>query len=214
MKIISNFRDYYDVCQKYGQDKRVVYTRNTQDSHEVKLPFNIKQYSFIGEIFTSIPTIKSYTIKNEKFSDDSKLTMDLTNGLVGFCGKWYPHIKMDVSQRTTSLVPNLTPTFSVYSYSLNDFILNLEKYKFNNFKEYIYKIRSRYKHKKDNDFNVVNLEKYFKKYSGIADKSNIFSEQKCPIFFVKGVWRSVFQSDAENMKVILNPNLHKLNCSF
>ena len=210
MKIISNFRDYYDVCQKYGQDKRVVYTRNTQDSHEVKLPFNIKQYSFIGEIFTNVPVLRSWDIRNEKFSNEHNLTVGFSNGLVGFCGKWYPHIRMDITQ-INNINLTISSNFFVYSYSLDEFLFNLERYKFNDFKEFIYRTKTRYKHKKDNDFNVVNLEKYFKKYSGIADKSNIFSEQKCPIVFVKGVWRSVFQSDADNMKVIMNPNLHKLN---
>jgi hypothetical protein len=75
MKIISSFKDYYDNCQGYGFDPKLIYIRKTE--HIVISPDSelMKIFSGIRKKISLMPYISSPII---------------SRGLVGFCGKLYP----------------------------------------------------------------------------------------------------------------------------
>ena len=72
MRIISQFRDYYDVVQKEGQDQTLIYIRDKKEVEPRSYPFvnwyNFKSYWQFEDLHT-----KAYTI--------------------GFCGKVYSAIE-------------------------------------------------------------------------------------------------------------------------
>lgn len=81
MIIKSNFKDYYDCIQAYGQDKDVVYIRNKK---EIRKGYKTKTFNILGEEHWSLPgyggiTGSYRTIKGIYFHNYS----------VGFCGKMY-----------------------------------------------------------------------------------------------------------------------------
>jgi hypothetical protein len=82
MRIISDFRDYYDAVQATGQDQTLIYTRKRE---EIKLP----DYVF--------PAI----IHPGYFSH--QFTLHLEQHIVGFCGKVYPVLELapDSSSKPT-----------------------------------------------------------------------------------------------------------------
>jgi hypothetical protein len=74
MRIISSFRDYYDGCQKHGQDREVVYVRETKE-----IVINAEDKKFDQFYSSSKPKLRS-------------LNGRVVRGtvLVGFAGKIYP----------------------------------------------------------------------------------------------------------------------------
>lgn len=66
MRIISEFKDYYDAIQAYGVDPSIVYVRETTNKIEKKTVYN----SFSSDIYNM----------GEMY-------------LIGFCGKLYPMIR-------------------------------------------------------------------------------------------------------------------------
>lgn len=72
MRIISNFRDYYDVVQAQGQDRTLVYMRNKIVDKKPKF---------------SLPLWYDY---GSSTIDGDGTVLDASSVMVGFCGKVYP----------------------------------------------------------------------------------------------------------------------------
>lgn len=75
MRIISKFRDYYDIGLSYGIDEALVYVRETKDGPHLSIPKADK-------IIKSMPwgLMRNSTLLNGYISP----------GLLGFCGRLYP----------------------------------------------------------------------------------------------------------------------------
>ena len=201
MKIISNFHDYYDVCQKHGQDTRVVYIRHTPDSNVQKVSFKKKQYPFIWTMVEEFPCNNLYT----EPSDKNDYTLDLKLRFLGFCGKWYPFFHLLIQSRSSI---NYRPDINIYCYSPSSFIEALEKYNFLKYKETLFTKKS--KHIYSSQLKYRDIEVYFNKFSGIADKSNIFVTEKCPVILIEeSSYRMTFASEA--FTIVTNPNLSTID---
>jgi hypothetical protein len=84
VRIISNFHDYYDSVQKYGQDKSIVYLRKNQelDLQEVKRSFPGKY----DELFN---------MKFHEWSRCGELNRTYFK-LLFFCGVIYPIVELEM----------------------------------------------------------------------------------------------------------------------
>lgn len=94
IRIISDFKDYYDCMQAHGQDMTEVYMRRPE-CVEYDRPVPHWSKSSPGN-FWPFPTIKNtYSDRNRKFS--------LVEHIVGFCGKIYPvlHLRKNVTDDWT-----------------------------------------------------------------------------------------------------------------
>ena len=112
MKIISNFRDYYDCIMSTGIDKTVIYNRNikTIDFHE------IFSYKKIQE-----PQLKF--IINQTAVIESKSIFDyfsFQTFLIGFCNYIYPCILMTEYQNNQNK--------NTYIYTTDELRLKMLKY--------------------------------------------------------------------------------------
>lgn len=75
MRIISNFKDYYDIGMTYGQDPALIYLRKTE---EVPVEDRLRK------IITASPYCISYPGR--------PYGIELDVHLIGFCGKLYPFV--------------------------------------------------------------------------------------------------------------------------
>ena len=102
MRIISNFKDYYDSCLAYGSDKSLIYTRK-----EKKQNLN-KVYSYSNDLF-----YQSDGDKGQEYVSEIKRFM------VGFCGNLYPalHVVTRIGPSESFCVEsgNRSKSFIVYS---------------------------------------------------------------------------------------------------
>lgn len=83
MRIISKFKDYYDGCQGYGRDPKLVYVRerkeielNWNEHHEIKEQEMLQALKPLSEIWSAMPSFGKYYEHN--------------SGCIAFCGKVYP----------------------------------------------------------------------------------------------------------------------------
>jgi len=88
MRIISEFRDYYDCVQAHGQDQGFVYLRNPEIvEYDHQAPHRSKNSP--GN-FWPFPEIRGNVTRSHK--------LYIREYIVGFCGKVYPalHLRKDV----------------------------------------------------------------------------------------------------------------------
>ena len=81
MRIISNFHDYYDCGQRYGQDQSLIYLRHPRVDVYYKQIHYKKNETFKDEKFP-LPTCKAIHNYGK--------TIYFHQYIVGFCGKIYP----------------------------------------------------------------------------------------------------------------------------
>jgi hypothetical protein len=81
MRILSNFVDYYDGVQKYGQDLHMLYLRK---SETIYLPYEHNSRHYKSDLRYYMRHI------NCNFLTD----IDTPVYLIGFCGKFYPCVKV------------------------------------------------------------------------------------------------------------------------
>ena len=74
MRIISDFSDYYDCVQAYGQDKNCVYNRIT------KSVYRNKQYT--------------HSYSDYYYTKNQDVTHYIDFGYIGFCGNYYNYVRV------------------------------------------------------------------------------------------------------------------------
>jgi hypothetical protein len=76
MRIISNFKDYYDSVNSFGQDLTLVYTRKESSRYIVEVKGNtaLPEYPHIGYLYSDI---QYYPM------------------VIGFCGNLYPCVRFE-----------------------------------------------------------------------------------------------------------------------
>jgi len=155
MRIVSNFKDYYDCIQGMGQDQSVVYIRKTEEI-ERGYPFRtLRSWSYYGNKIR----INHYT--------------------VGFCGKVYPLLKV------TDVVENAQQpeAFCYTASNVNEFIESNYKEKeieayYNNKAYFYYKSPFPLKCKTVKEY----FEEYAKSQNVYQ---YMFEKYNCPIFLAK-----------------------------
>lgn len=101
MKLISKFRDYYDIGLSVGIDERIRYIRHT---NEIKIP-NIEQIEAFKPLvdFLNLTPSVGFTDKLGKGTKCQIEEVDYPMFLF-FCGKVYPMINMQISASERLLV--------------------------------------------------------------------------------------------------------------
>lgn len=103
MRIISKFHDYYDSAMSHGQDRSVVFIRNS----EIQKP----------PVPISGMNIKSPRIhKNETFK--------IFYGVIGFCGKTYPFARFEEDYFENDIYHSIRD----YAYSYEEYKILCEEY--------------------------------------------------------------------------------------
>ena len=174
MVVISDFKDYYDCAQAYGQDKSLVYKRFQkvmeldQDSINSSWEFILKQSGNKKAI--TFPTyyqsewlIKSDFLKVKQFT-------------IGFCGKIYGLLIIEKNTHSSEIK-------SKFCYNIED----VDKFVKDNFKNRFYQSFCQKEYNRKNPWpsgqRKYAFEKYFKSVEECKDKYlDLFVNEHCPIF--------------------------------
>ncbi len=196
MKIISNFKDYYDCIQGMGQDQTLLYVRNKKEIKYKEQP--------------SLPNVSCY-YRDKKFYNRSHT--------VGFCGKLYPilQIKFFENTKNIALEPpavkiGLTTCFNAEDVDnfMKDNLKNkdLELY-FD--KQYINTGWWRY----DDKLKQITFKRIFEEFNKHKDNyKELFEQYHCPIF-IKTTANNLTNNRTKNEydakhKFIINGNLREV----
>lgn len=127
MKIISNFKDYYDGIQKYGSDSQIRYRRITEKGNikphlppvtYVRFPAIKKENSLLPEL-----SVRAFTSKEN-------VNLQFEPFIVFFCNKMYTGIRT-LYQKDLSLKADLEIKWAFqYSYTYAAFLAECERLKF------------------------------------------------------------------------------------
>tara|TARA_Y100000034_G_scaffold8165_2_gene8949 strand:+ start:17497 stop:18261 length:765 start_codon:yes stop_codon:yes gene_type:complete len=164
MRIISNFRDYYDCVQAHGQDQGFVYVRNPET-----LNFAYNEWTDPdGMGIWSFPYIRSAYSRSKFY---------LTEHIIGFCGKIYPVIELRKEATSDPVV----------CYNVEDVVnfINGAGFKKKEIEEFNGAGKKRYNYWRTNwhDPNKKTFEKFFAKCVEQHEQhEGIFLKSGCPIF--------------------------------
>lgn len=103
MRIISDFKDYYDWAQSLGFDPKIVYVRKTETFESEEgfgfpstsewLPVSLR--GVLGETFERPRKAPNIFVRRTARYRWEDLNLPLTTKLIGFCGYLYPAIHID-----------------------------------------------------------------------------------------------------------------------
>jgi len=181
MKIISNYKDYYDGCQKYGIDTTIQYIRKEQNIDLLGKDLNL-------------PTSQQLSLGRTFYNNFIKSV-----SIIGFCGKLYPYFTFINEQNVNDIhIINNIKDMCIFIET------HLKKEEIKSF--YEEKKHSYFRHGLDllYDFTHNMVNNYFNTYSGSEDSLDLFDKYKVPIFKVE-------QKEREKYTLTLNPNLKELN---
>jgi hypothetical protein len=177
MKIISNFHDYYDGVQSYGQDN-LTYIRKER-IFKIKIKNNTIRFPHL------------YYRKNKEFSN----IKIINSYLIGFCGQFYKIYEIEIYKKNIDLISykyggdllynkNEFDRYNLYSNDYFKFKID-ELFKVEN-NEYLYELFFKYKtpcyiikhflHSNESDRVIINpnLKKY--KFYKIKDAFTAYQE--------------------------------------
>jgi hypothetical protein len=117
MRIISNFKDYYDVVGAYDRDSEPVYVRHSSEIED-QTP-NAWGLFHPGQTITPLSLPKSYALNGVDEQADLYYRQERGAGRVFFCGRVYPFYIL------SGLVNSEPKTF--YCYNLNQYIAAIEQ---------------------------------------------------------------------------------------
>lgn len=185
MRIISNFKDYYDGVAKQGIDTEIVYAREIYEESYEKLNEQVFSYA---SIFFDVKGLNSL-----RYSEKAELHY------LGFCGKIYPFIKLfshsitvnSENKRESSIV--LKKIF----WSAESFI-EYAKEHFTCFEKSTYRFWS----KTDDLGSESDIKQAFKEIKNESMMKELFFSFNSPIFLITPGNRS--------HKITINPILKEL----
>lgn len=100
MRIISNFRDYYDSALCYGADPNLLYVRTEQVfkrdlySRDVKKYFPDDMDDILRPVFSLLTKMpEEITLSSKRFRKNFKI--EITSKIIGFCGILYPAMEIE-----------------------------------------------------------------------------------------------------------------------
>jgi len=174
MKILSNFKDYYDIGLSYGIDENILYIR--------KKEFIDKSNNDIKNIMSYIPNRIPYG----GYISRTCSTMDIqfnSYDVISFCGKLFPVINMSYVE-DESIEKNC--------YNINHMDRFIKKHNFKFYKDtWIQREKNYHWGKNKTTYRCMreNFEKYYNSFLDI-NESMLFKfhhELDCPIFIVGNV---------------------------
>lgn len=201
MRIISEFKDYYDSSLIYGIDPNIIFIRKqisynfeyNKNDEKVYLPGELNKYvnTFI-ELFKHTPGHIRHMRGNRFYNYDTK---DIRSCFIGFCGKLYPAFKLldTVYYSPEMLINNITDK------DLKNQLINItrEELKSDIDKEYDYLFRW-----EENALTYKSWNNLLKECDKNYD--DIFITMNSPIFMVD-------RFEYNKYKLTINPQLKPLN---
>lgn len=166
MKIISDFKDYYDGVSSYG-DSNVVNIRKFDVFHKNN-SLDVEFYDVKSLIFNHLYNYE-INFKDFYFSILSRGRINDHKAVLMFCGQIYPVLKvtfvLDEKSKTIDMFPNKASTEEIKK----DYF-----YDFNSLFDFIKQIKEKYKIR----FNLVSNKKRNEDYlNAFLKRSEIFFEQ-------------------------------------
>ena len=156
MRIISEYRDYYDAIQATGQDQTLLYLRQLEMQELKKWPFPVLGHHRYWQWWSRLPSpfLRQY--------------------VVGFCGKIYPVVLFGG-----------TPEHNIYCHTIEDVDAFVEgHYKEKAVEEYRHPLKKTYHHRHwDAGHARKVFEKWFEEMKAKQNAFvSIFEQHKCPVF--------------------------------
>ena len=207
MKIYSKFKDYYDTAMAYGVDDHLHWMRDLQEIDITKPRRIINQYRntktdhghypfFDSDLYNESPRDnKPYFGRRVHYSSNPDLEWETQ--FVGFCGKVYPLLKFNWTERVHQ-------EHSQCAYNTDDIIKILKAYdkcnktkKLANFLNKPDKKRRWSYYADRTQFKFESMQKYFDKWTGSELFGDYFIEHNIPTFSII----------PESKKLILNSRL-------
>jgi len=196
VRIISDFHDYYDNVQSYGQDRSLVYLRK----EKVIENFDTRELPSLAELFEKFSWLHTHHLDS---------LYSIRPCLIGFCGKWYPYIDFSSDYEKTA------HETAFNAYDVLQFLQSPEHFKkemVENFLE-VEKKRTKFygkvqrrKTKYRLHFTFDDLDDFFKKNHIIEKELDFFFRHRCPIFIIESLDKRRIEYN-----LILHPNLFKRN---
>lgn len=170
MRIISSTHDYYDSVQKYGQDQSIIYLRERKEVNLSVPKQNIRKYTKMTEISKESFGL-AYNLHFNRWSGFDQGFSSLHIYIIGFCGKIYPCVQVQVSVSSDDYVPIVTQKYCYKIEEIDEFV---KKY----YKSWVWDeyITDKYyrKHQWAKNHRRKNLNAFFEL---VNNKQNDFSEK-------------------------------------
>ena len=178
MLIISKFHDYYDTATAYGIDKECVYARTPIDLEDEELFPHWRDY--MDSFLYIAPNNIKHCYKEKEYI--------FYSGIIGFCGKLYPYIKVKISYIGAHFQP-ITDIKCFYNNKELSQLLSSIGYSSK---------KNRYRRYKD-WAELNGLESFFKtpQWNKV---DHLYRKYNCPIFKIHDI-------TATKRKITLNPTL-------
>lgn len=173
MRIISNFHDYYDSVQSYGQDDDLIYIRKTKSfsRDDLKKP--------AGTVDPDIITLPYFP---ERYSTNSRLSKECF--LVGFCGKFFRGLRITYKDYNDGFSkPDICNCYSTEA--VETFLK--KHYSPKQMEGFYFKPQYKHMYPKNWTWNIYrDFQWFFKDENTSKDSSDsfIFDKYNCPIFTV------------------------------
>jgi len=199
MRIISNFRDYYDNVQAYGQDQTCVYTRIPTDLPE-KESIRVLSHLFPGKSRYAHTFNRGYQIPAIRTSSN----LNIESIAIGFCGTIYYGLRIEVR----SYFRDLYKSDTLFIYNKDDVNGVFDRIFGDEFglKENTKTIYGRYR--QTNESLSKTCRKYFDELT-VSTFDPMFIDS--PIFLICGAndyfIQPVDERDVGYHKVVINPML-------
>ena len=190
MLILSKFHDYYDTAMGAGIDKTIVFNRSEE---EINISHDKTRFNFID-----INVQRIYESAYERYGYMNKTYPDVYYEpfIIGFCGKTYVGYRVDTYTNNPNICTGPEKT--------SKYLYGDEAHKF---------VLSKYNHKKNKEVRHY-VNDLFTKYHNKKNYSDIFIDNKIPMFVLDDIRISGWLNDAKAYAttIVLNPMLK--NYSF
>ncbi|MHA1839442.1 MAG: hypothetical protein ACTSYO_05750 [Candidatus Ranarchaeia archaeon] len=182
MRIISTFKDYYDIAMRYGQDQELIYHRK---AIYIKNPISTKPA--IAGARAGNKIVCGHRDKETCWHRHDPLSCE--SYVIGFCGKVYGCLKLTTDLGTV-LKPHKAQTAYCYDIeSADKFVKKHFKKKHIESYHNVQKETFRWSYSRHNHIGASHYEfkRYFDKRKEERDKyKDFFIENHTPLFVVRG----------------------------
>jgi hypothetical protein len=111
MKIVSNFKDYYDSIQAYGADETLVYKR-VEKEEKIEFPQDELLEKYLDGLFSKAIELKREACRKAL---GNAWRHDITARFLFFCGKVYPYVEATLNKFLTDAeYAKVHPLFQKY----------------------------------------------------------------------------------------------------
>lgn len=197
MRIKSDFKDYYDYVQRFGQDAKLLFLRRQQEK-------TLKQYPFPcidPSPMLTVPLVKRCVLRP---------SVEVEEFMVGFCGVLYPGFELRTERKTTTATDYDSHYASQYCYTIEDIDQFLGEHRSPKFMEYYVhsaNSRDKYEHsfRKQTGYYDVFRHQYEAVFAQTQKvRASTFFQEYGPIFLIRNGRYS------DDHVLVINPCLREI----